>query len=183
MKKNSRNILNRLYRFHRFSRKSTSSIWKYVNYHCIIDFFVLIIDNSKWNYYCCNAQILNLKWWFFFLSLSSYHGKGRSFHAKLYPGEPLQAGDGTKKFLFHSMIVMICCKRTSCVLIFMFNEKEFLTMQNVFKVYDYQTCLSIKPRIILQVFFFTFLRELSLNYLSILIFSALISPTDRITFK
>lgn len=60
-----------------FSRKSTESIWKYVNYHCIIDFFVWIIDNSKWNYYCCNAQILNLKWWiwFFFLSLSSYHGK------------------------------------------------------------------------------------------------------------
>lgn len=75
-----------------------------------------------------------------------------SFHAKLYPGEPLQAGDGTKKFLFHSMIVMICCKITSCVLIFMFYVKEFLTMNNVFKVYDYQTCLSIKPRIILQGF-------------------------------
>lgn len=77
LKKNARNILNRLHRFYRFSRKSTWYIWKYVNYHCIIDFFVWIIDNSKWTYYCCNAQILNLKWWicFFFLSLSSYHGK------------------------------------------------------------------------------------------------------------
>lgn len=140
-----------------FSRKSTWSIWKYVNYHCIIDFFVWIIDNSKWNYYCCNAQILNLKWWIWcFFSESKQLPWRRKwlFHAKLCSGEPLQAGDGTKKFLFHSMIVMICCKRTSCVLIFMFHVKEFLTMQNVFKVNDYQTCLSIKPRIILQVCFY-----------------------------
>lgn len=49
---------------------------------------------------------------------------------------------------------MICCKRTSCILIFMFHVKEVITMQNVFTIYDYQTGLSIKPRIILQLCFY-----------------------------
>lgn len=52
------------------------------------------------------------------------------------PVIPLQTGYGTKKFLFHSMIIMINYKRTSCILIFFLleiNIKEFLTMQ----LYDY----------------------------------------------
>lgn len=40
------------------------------------------------------------------------------------PVIPLQTGYGTKKFLFHSMIIMINCKRTSCILILMFSFRD-----------------------------------------------------------
>lgn len=74
------------------------------------------------------------------------------------PVIPLQTWDGTRKF--HRMIIAINCKRTACILIFMCSFGDNLTMQNVVRVHDYRTCLSIKPIIILHGIFLLFV----LNY-------------------
>lgn len=174
-------------RFHRLSRKSISSIWKYVNYHSIIDSLCeSLITVSRINIVVVIAQ--KLKIWIgeyyvsSFLWQSSYHGKERdrcTFHEELCSGDTITKiptkyeWADTKKFLFHSFIIIIDCKRTSWILIFMFLSKikvnEYLTMKNVVTVYDYQTWLSIKPRIIFQVF--SFFLGLSSYYLLILIFT------------
>lgn len=169
-------------RFHRFSRKSTLSIWKYVNSHCIFDIFVWIIDNSKWNYYCCNEQMLNLKWWICLLYVF-FWGKAVTLEKKVIVAHPmhnfvsvipLQTGYGTKKFLFHSMIIMTNCKRASCILLVIFSFKNkckgVFNHAKLIHGLRLSNVLINKTENYISGLFFTFLLELSSYYLSILIF-------------
>lgn len=101
------------------------------------------------------------------------------------PVIPLQTWDGTRKF--HRMIITINCKRTACILIFMcsfgdkckwvFNPAKRCYGSRLSNVFINQTENYI------SWYFFTFRLELLSYYLSILIFSTLISPIERIIFK
>lgn len=97
------------------------------------------------------------------------------------PVIPLQTGYGTQKFLFHSMIIMINYKRTSCILIFFSFRDKYKGVFNHATIRLLNVFINKTENYI--SFFFTFLLELSSYYLSILIFSALISPIEIITFK
>lgn len=101
------------------------------------------------------------------------------------PVIPLQTWDGTRKF--HSMIITINCKRTACILIFMFSfaDKCKWVFNHAKRCYGSRLSnvfINQTENYILW-YFFTFRLELLSYYLSILIYSTLISPIERKTFK
>lgn len=130
------------------------------------------------------------------LTLCFFWGKAVTLEKKVIVGHPmqnfvpvipLQTGYGTKKFLFHSMIIMINYKRTSCILVFMFSFRD--KCNGVFNHAKRSHGLRLSNVFITQTenyisgffFYFSSWTIIILPFNSD--FSARISPIEIITFK